>query len=159
MFQRSYMKYVTKATFPCEKMAFSYFLSTSPVAAPCSLISTFSFFSLILVLKNRQTGLNLLSNFSLVLFGTRYLLYLIFMRCQGKMCRNFQDLQKKMHGTLQFFLFDVTINCNLLLIKIFFGKYSKRYASITYLFFHLPPPLSLSGKGHMQSRFHPKIRS
>jgi hypothetical protein len=69
--------------------------------------------------------LNLLLNFYLVLFGTSYLLYLIFMRCQGKMCRNFQDLQKKMHGTLQFFLFDIMINCNLLLIKIFLGNFQK----------------------------------
>jgi hypothetical protein len=41
------------------------------------------------------------------------------------MCRNFQDLQKKMHGTLQFFLFDIMINCNLLLIKIFLGNFQK----------------------------------
>jgi hypothetical protein len=72
-----------------------------------------------------ETRLNLLLNFYLVLFGTSYLLYLIFMRCQGKMCRNFQDLQKKMQGTLQFFLFDIMINCNLLLIKIFLGNFQK----------------------------------
>ena len=30
-----------------------------------------------------------------------------------------------MHNTLQFFLFDVTINCNLLLIKLFLGNIQK----------------------------------
>lgn len=73
-----------------------------------------------------ETNLNLLSNFYLVLFGTSTLLYLIFTMCQEKLCRNFQDLQKKMHGTLQFFLFSKKINCNLLLIKDLFWKIFKK---------------------------------
>ena len=57
------------------------------------------------------------------------------------MFRNFQDLQKKMHGTLQFFLFNKKINCNLLLIKDFFGKIFEKIRSDHIRIFSFLTPL------------------